>query len=382
MTNKWVTKKLDEVATVTMGQSPSSSSYNTNGEGVPFLQGMPPVVDSMGAAVPKQWTTEPTKVVEAGTALITVRAPVGELFTTNNSVCLGRGLAGIKANSDISQTYLNYYLQFSKKQFYTLSQGSTFTAINSGDLKGIQVNLPSFEQQEYVGKVLGTIDQDISKTGLIIKKTELFNRGVITQLLDNSSIHIVKLNTVCSKITDGTHLTPKYLPDGVPFLRINDIQSNQVDWTNCKHISVEEHKELIKRCKPEKGDVLLSKNGTIGITKVIDWDKEFSIFVSLCLIKPDTSKVLPEYLTEVVGSEYVMNQVRKRSKQGTVTNLHLEEIRDFDIPLPDMNRQKKIVSIMKDLKLGKMKEEVIYQSLTRLKKGMMQDIFSQKVEVQ
>ena len=183
----WQIKRLDEVATVTMGQSPSSSSYNSQGVGIPFLQGTPPVVDSMGAAVPNKWTTEPTRIVEAGTALITVRAPVGELFTINDSVCLGRGLAGIKANEDVSQTYLNYYLQFSKSQLDTFSQGSTFTAINSGDLKGIRITLPSYQRQEYIGNLPNMIDQDIAKTDQIIQKTGLLKQGLMRNCLQKES---------------------------------------------------------------------------------------------------------------------------------------------------------------------------------------------------
>jgi len=62
-----------------------------------------------------------------------------------------------------------------------------------------------------------------------------------------------------------------------------------------KRIPEDEHAELIKRCHPAKGDILLSKNGTIGLTKIVDWDFQFSIFVSLCLIK-STSEISSEFL--------------------------------------------------------------------------------------
>jgi len=280
-------------------------------------------------------------------------------------------------NADIR--YVNNYLNFTDLRDYT--SGTTRGKLNKSDLERIVIPIPPLPVQQKIGDILSSIDEAIQKTDQIIQKIESFNRGVIAQLLGNSASQIVKLNTICSKITDGTHRTPKYLPTGVPFLRINDIQSDQIDWSSCKHISAGEHNELIKRCKPEKGDVLLSKNGTIGITKVVNWDKEFSIFVSLCLIKPNRSKVFPEYLAEVVGSEYVMDQVRKRSKQGTVTNLHLEEIRDFDIPLPDIDRQEEVVSVVRVLKLKKRNEEITHQTLVKLKNGIMKDVFSQKVEV-
>ena len=129
-----------------------------------------------------------------------------------------------------------------------------------------------------------------------------------------------------------------------------------------------------RNAKPEKGDVLLSKNGTIGITKVVDWDEEFSIFVSLCLIKPDTEQISAEYLCEILRSDFTLNQVKMRSKQGTVTNLHLVEIRDFDIPVPKISEQKKIIEILSavDEKISVNKK--LKEKLTLLKKGLMQGI--------
>ncbi|MDR2563168.1 MAG: restriction endonuclease subunit S [Prevotellaceae bacterium] len=151
---------------------------------------------------------------------------------------------------------------------------------------------------------------------------------------------IVKLENVCNQITDGTHKTPKYTTDGIPFLRVTDItESND----SKKFISEEEHTELIKRCKPEKGNVLLSKNGTIGVAKVVDWEYEFSIFVSLCLLKPK-EELNSKYLAYYLGSANALSQMTSRQKTVTITNLHLEEIREIQLPLPPLSEQQLIVA--------------------------------------
>ena len=93
---------------------------------------------------------------------------------------------------------------------------------------------------------------------------------------------VKRLKFLTNKIVDGAHFTPTYVNEGVPFLRVTDIQEKNIDMEKIKYIPLEEHQELIKRCNPQKGDLLLSKNGTIGISKKIDWNWEFSIFVSLC----------------------------------------------------------------------------------------------------
>jgi len=77
------------------------------------------------------------------------------------------------------------------------------------------------------------------------------------------------------------------MAQGVPFLRVTDIQDHHIDFSEVKRISHQEHAFLTTRAKPEIGDILYSKNGTVGIAKLVDWTTEFSIFVSLALLKPN-----------------------------------------------------------------------------------------------
>ena len=108
-----------------------------------------------------------------------------------------------------------------------------------------------------------------------------------------------------------------------------------------KRISNEEHEQLTKRCQPEKGDMLLSKNGTIGITKVIDWDFPFSIFVSLCLIK-FSEQLNAYYFSYFFQSKVVEEQIFGSTKKTSVTNLHLDKIRELITILPPIHEQRQI----------------------------------------
>lgn len=109
----------------------------------------------------------------------------------------------------------------------------------------------------------------------------------------------VRLKHITHKIIDGAHFTPTYVNEGIPFLRVTDIvqaKNNFINMDNIKFIPEEEHNTLSIRCKPEKGDLLYSKNGTIGVSRIVDWDFDFSIFVSLCLIKVIKQKLNIEFL--------------------------------------------------------------------------------------
>jgi type I restriction enzyme M protein len=169
---------------------------------------------------------------------------------------------------------------------------------------------------------------------------------------------LLNLKDVCEKITDGTHRTPEYVSEGIPFLRVTDITQSD---SSKKYIREKEHNELIKRCHPEKGDVLFSKNGTIGVAKLIDWDYSFSIFVSLALLKPKRNIILPEFLEAVMNSGFIQRQALSHSKSGTVTNLHLVEIRSFTIPIPDLEIQKEVITkLQKETVLIESNESLIH----------------------
>ncbi len=145
-----------------------------------------------------------------------------------------------------------------------------------------------------------------------------------------------KLDKLCVQITDGTHITPKYQNSGVRFISIQNLRRFQpIDWDSyVRYISVEEHKELTKRVKPEKGDVLLSKIGTLGLAKVIDFDEEVSIFVGLALLKPKHNMLDSKYLEAALNSPSYVELAYQSARGAGRKTLPLVELKKFEIPIP------------------------------------------------
>jgi type I restriction enzyme S subunit len=154
-----------------------------------------------------------------------------------------------------------------------------------------------------------------------------------------------KLSEVCAKITDGTHQTPKYFNEGIIFLSSKNVTSGKIDWNNIKYIDEKQHLEMHKRVAPKVNDVLLAKNGTTGVAAIVDRNITFDIYVSLALLRP-LEGLLPTYLLHFINSPLAKKQFNKRLKGIGVPNLHLEEIREVEIPLPPLLEQKRIVSIL------------------------------------
>ncbi len=155
------------------------------------------------------------------------------------------------------------------------------------------------------------------------------------------------LKDLCTiDITDGTHKTPTYANEGYIFLSSKNVTSGVIDWDNVMYIPASLHNELYKRIAPQKNDILLAKNGTTGVAAIVDRDEVFDIYVSLALIRPDETKVLPRYLLHAINSYPTKQFFDSHLKGIGVPNLHLTHIRETPIRVPSFTEQKQITDVL------------------------------------
>jgi len=165
----WKEVKLGEVANILMGQSPKSESYNINGDGVPFYQGVTEFTDRNVKI--KTFTNQPKKVVKANTILFSVRAPVGRVNFVRHQACIGRGNAGIVMKNGL-QNFLFYLLKYIEKQIQSYTSGTVFTSINSKDLKNLPIKAPPLPEQQKIAEILSSLDDKIELNNQMNKNLE------------------------------------------------------------------------------------------------------------------------------------------------------------------------------------------------------------------
>lgn len=135
--NGWEIARLDEIANITMGQSPKGSTYNEIGEGVVFYQGRTDFLNRFPNR--RLYTTEPKRMANEGDILMSVRAPVGDINIANEECCIGRGLCSL-SSKDNKNSYLLYTMLELKEKFNVFNgEGTVFGSINQKDLKGIKI---------------------------------------------------------------------------------------------------------------------------------------------------------------------------------------------------------------------------------------------------
>ncbi len=147
------------------------------------------------------------------------------------------------------------------------------------------------------------------------------------------------LRDVLKNVTDGTHKTPHYLENGVLFISAKNIGTGNIDLTDVKYISNEEYRSIQKRCNIEKGDVLLSKSGSLGSPVVNNLEVPFGIFESIAVLKPDYSKLTSVFLCEVLKSPQIQRQFSTITKGSSIKHLHIGMIEKVQICLPPLDEQ-------------------------------------------
>lgn len=182
------------------------------------------------------------------------------------------------------------------------------------------------------------------------------------------------LQKISPAIFDGTHQTPKYIEEGIPFFSVENIVSGNEN----KFISREDYLVATSKNRPEKSDILITRIGNIGFSKIVDWDYEFSIYVTLAVVKK--SKLFDSYyLHSFFQSNYYQKEIKSKSLLNAVPcKINMDELRKTKVLLPpdkEKKEQQKIASCFSSLDDLITAENQKLEALKAHKKGLMQQLF-------
>ncbi len=232
--------------------------------------------------------------------------------------------------------------------------GGIKTELKAKRLLPIPVPLPTLAEQR---RVVARIEELAAKVEearelrqqAVIEAEALLasKRGAKFTALANSW-PVEHLGALTSHILDGPHVTPRYLPEGmpgIPFVTVKNMVTGKLSFQNLNYISEEDHRLFSKRCQVERGDVLYSKDGaTRGRACFVDTDRQFSYFVSVALIKPLRDKLDGRYLDYLLNSNWIKDRMAEKSRGDMIPHIVLREIRAFPIPVPPLPEQCRIVA--------------------------------------
>lgn len=152
------------------------------------------------------------------------------------------------------------------------------------------------------------------------------------------------ITDVTNKITDGTHNSPINTPKGdFKYITAKNIKAHGIELNNISYVSKNIHNEIYARCNPEKGDILYIKDGaTTGVVTLNNLDEQFSLLSSVALIKPN-KYISNKYLLYYLQSPLCYDSVRGSMKGVGITRITLKQIEKWELPLPPLSEQERIV---------------------------------------
>jgi type I restriction enzyme S subunit len=394
MKSGWRTKTIGEVCEVVNGGTPKT--------GVPeYWNGIhlwitpaemgkrqsPFVADTERKISELGLQNSSARMLPPNSVILSSRAPIGHLVINTQPMATNQGCKGLIPTNGIQTKFLYYYLISIVDVLDSMGSGATFRELSVGKLKQVRVPAPpSNEQQRIVGILDGAIE------GIATAKAKAEKNLQNARALFESHLQSVfakrgigwadkPLGEVC-EVKDGTHNSPSYVADGIPFVTQKNIREEGLSFEKTKFISQEDHQDFWRRSNAAQGDILISMIGANrGMVCVVNDERTFSI-KNVGLVKQNRS-VNQQFLLYFLKSPQAASYVQGASKGGAQEFVGLTELRRFPVPLPPLKQQDKLAERFQSLRAETQPLASLYRhkltTLEALKKSLLHQAFTGKL---
>jgi type I restriction enzyme S subunit len=320
----------------------------------------------------------------------------------DEKAAIASSLAILRPSKLINRKYLLYFLQgpFGSKLIKHFDNGTAQPNLSGESFSNYDFSIaPLPEQHRIVARIeelFSSLDKGIEALKTAQQQLKVYRQAVLKYAfegrLTNPNLQEGELPEgwvekmmidISTKIGDIDHKMPKKVDNGIyPYLSTGDITANhKLDFTTAKKISRDDYLRLSRKIKPERGDIIFPRYGTIGRNVLVETDIEFLISYSCAIIKPDHKQIKSIYLYYYTLSSHIQKEIEKHTVETTQANVGIASIKDFKINLPlDLGVQDKIIQeIESRLSVCDKIEESITQSLQQAK-ALRQSILKKAFE--
>jgi type I restriction enzyme S subunit len=322
-----------------------------------------------------------SKIVPAGSVLMSCAGELGIVAFTEREIVINQQLHAFIPSTIIDGRYLLNAIRAQKKYIDALATKTAVPYLNKDNCNSIPIALPPLLEQRAIATALSDVDALIGALDQLIAKKRDLKQAAMQQLLTGQTrlpgFHGewgVKTLGEVATIRDGTHQTPNYVESGVPFYSVEQVTSG--DFINTKFISETEHRFLTRSCKIEKGDILMTRIGSIGDCKLIDWEVNASFYVSLALLKIHQG-YSAAYIAHYSNTAFFKKEVELHSLQSAIPKkINLGSIANIRIEMPSLPEQAAIATVLTDMDAEITALEQRRDKTRALKQGMMQELLT------
>ncbi len=260
----------------------------------------------------------------------------------------------------------------------------TRSKLTQGSMLGIKIPIPPLAEQKRIVDVVSSVDAYIDALQQQADKARVARDAVLHDLLSAGGDDWTEttLGEVLLLLTDGSHYSPQSLEYGLPYVTVRDVKNGLIDTLSCAKISPESFNELVKNgCAPEVGDVLFSKDGTVGRVALVAPGPKFVVLSSLAILRPNLKLVSSEFLAIALTSNE-FQAVATGSKTGlAIKRVVLKVLRELEFRYPSLVEQKRIVEIVSSMDDVIQSTELSVIKAKALRTGLLSDLLSGNHEI-
>jgi type I restriction enzyme S subunit len=328
-------------------------------------------------------------LVKKGDLLFAWSASLGAYIWRNNDAWLNQHIFKVVPKNNTELSFLYYLLNKIVAELYAKTHGSGMVHITKGKFESTLIPLPPLHEQHLIvakiEELFSELDNAVENLKKAKEQLKVFRQAVLkwayegklteewrkeresqntkyqsekeeVRMAAEEAIKYsftnelpvgwkwVKFNDVCIKIGDVDHRMPKSIESGFPYVMTKDLSDDlKISFESVKYISEADYEILSRKIKPEKGDIIFPRYGTIGKNVLVETDKPFLVSYSCAIIKPDNSKVTSKFIYLYTLSPLVTKEIRKYIVETTQANIGISSIKQFVLPLTTIEEQDQIV---------------------------------------
>ena len=388
---KWNYVKIGDVCTVERGGSPRpiDKFITDDPNGINWIK--------IGDATDSMYITETaqkiipegmkkSRYVQPGDFLLSNSMSFGRPYILKIDGCIHDGWLVLRDNGGVfDKRFLYYYLSSPStyQKFKNMAVGGVVNNLNSDMVRGVTVPIPKMEEQIEIVQTLDNVSnliflrkQQLAELDKLIKArfVEMFGDPV-----DNDRAWATEtLNSVCSTIVDCPHSTPSYTSDNTGYMciRTSIVKKNHIIWDEIEYIPEQEYYQRIQRKRPERGDVIYTREGAIlGIAAMIDRECNVALGQRSMLLSPNAYKCLPQFLSAAMNFDSFFRKVLGGVSGSASPHINVGDIKAFAIILPPIELQEQFAAFVEQVDKSKVAVQRALDEAQILFDSLMQKYF-------
>ena len=396
----WGACTIGAVADIRTGGTPSTGNSNywngdipwcvpTDVTGTPgkYLSATERRISAAGLA------NSAASLLPAGALLLCTRATIGDVRIATVPICVNQGFKPLVCRNGIDNEFLYYVALTLKSQMLERASGSTFQEIGKSALSTIPLPVPPLAEQRAIAEALSDADRLLESLDALIAKKRTIKQAAMQQLLTGKTrlsgfsrkwtiTNFAQDSVLKARIGWQGLTTAEYLKSGKYYLVTGtDFEDGRIEWGRCCYVNRGRYLQD-KHIQLKLGDVLLTKDGTIGkVGYVAHLPGPATLNSGVFVIRPVNEKWSPLYMFYVLTSRIFRDFLKRLAAGSTISHLYQKDFVDFEFSAPEMDEQVTIATVLSDMDAEIAALEDRRDKTAQCKQGMMQQLLTGRVRL-